>query len=291
MNEILVRIRFLLPTLPRAEKLVAQALIENPEALLRFTLADLARETGSSDASVIRFCRRMGYSGYTELKQDIMDALVEGDEVFSEEVSENDSMNEILKKVFQSNIQTLTDTLSLASSGNYQSALEAFLKAKSIHFFGVGDAAAVCQLAYMKFTRLGIPGSAHSDVMLQMMAAGSLSKDDVAFAVSYEGRSRTIVDAMSIAKSLGATTICITKMNKSPLLKVTDIPLFTAVSDLTVGRDRVTRRVADQAIMDALYLGVLSKSGKDYSKYIKKQQKAIDSNKMKINETSPKFLI
>ena len=288
MNEILVRIRFLLPSLPRAEKLVAQALIENPEALLRFTLADLARETGSSDASVIRFCRRMGYGGYTELKQAIMDALVEGDEVFSEEVSEDDSMDEILKKVFQSNIQTLTDTLSLAS-GNYQTALEAFLKAKSLHFFGVGDAAAVCQLAYMKFSRLGIPGSAHSDVMLQMMAAGSLTSEDVAFAVSYEGRSRTIVDAMSIAKSLGATTICITKMNKSPLLKVTDIPLYTAVSDLTVGRDRVTRRVADQAIMDALYLGVLSKSGKDYSKYIKKQQKAIDSNKMKINETSAKI--
>ncbi len=289
MNEILVRIRFLLPSLPRAEKLVAQALIENPEAVLRFTLADLARETGSSDASIIRFCRRMGYNGYTELKQAIIAAIADGDEIFAEEVSKDDSMKEILKKVFQSNIQTLTDTLSLASD-NYQLALKAFLEAKSIHFFGVGDAAAACQLAYMKFARLGIPGSAHSDVMLQMMAAGSLGVGDIAFAVSYEGRSRTIVDAMAIAKSLGATTICITKMNKSPLLKVTDIPLFTAVSDLTVGRDRVTRRVADQAIMDALYLGVLTKSGKDFSKYIKKQQKAIDFNKMKSNETRATYL-
>ena len=64
----------------------------------------------------------------------------------------------------------------------------------------VGDAFAVCQLAYMKFGRLGIPCSVHSDVMLQMMTAGNLTSEDVALAVSYEGRSRNVVEAMKISK-------------------------------------------------------------------------------------------
>ena len=68
MKDLMMRIRFQLPSLPRAERVVAEALLENPEAISGLTLAQLAKETGSSDASVIRFCRRMGFKGYTDFK-------------------------------------------------------------------------------------------------------------------------------------------------------------------------------------------------------------------------------
>ena len=61
MNDLFVRIRFLLPSLPRAEKAIASALLENPEAITHLTLAEIARESGSSEASIIGFCKRMGY--------------------------------------------------------------------------------------------------------------------------------------------------------------------------------------------------------------------------------------
>ena len=111
MNDLLVRIKFQLPSLPRAEKIVAEELLENPEAIIDMTLAGMARETGSSEASIIRFCRRMGFNGYTELKHAFMKAVGEGGEVQSEKIENQDDMRTILKKVFQSNIQTLNDTL------------------------------------------------------------------------------------------------------------------------------------------------------------------------------------
>ena len=49
MNDLFVRIRFLLPSLPRAEKAIASALLENPEAITHLTLAEIARESGSSE--------------------------------------------------------------------------------------------------------------------------------------------------------------------------------------------------------------------------------------------------
>jgi len=69
-------------------------------------------------------------------------------------------------------------------------------------------------------------------------------------------------------------------MNKSPLLRYTDIPLFISISDLTVGRDKVTRRVADQFILDVLYLGYITKKKQDFSKRLKRTQGAIDCNKI-----------
>ena len=265
MNDLFVRIRFLLPSLPRAEKAIASALLENPEAITHLTLAEIARESGSSE----------GYDGYSSMKEDFIRALAEGMEIHSEDIKVSDDMKTILKKVYQSNVQMLSDTLVLADDENYEKALDALLKAREIHFFGVGDAFAVCQLAYMKFGRLGIPCSVHSDVMLQMMTAGNLTSED-----SYEGRSRNVVEAMKIAKERGAVTISITKMNKSPLLRYTDISLFTAVNDLTVGRDKVTRRVSDQFILDALYLGYTTKINKGYKKQLQKIQTVIDCNKI-----------
>lgn len=279
MNDLLVKIRFLLPTLPRAEKVIAESLLENPEAITRMTLSELSRESGSSEASIIRFCKRMGYDGYTATKSAFTRALSEGTELHQEKIETTDSMSTILKKVFQSNVQTLSDTLVLADDA-YEDAIEALLKAKSIHFFGVGDAFAVCQLAFMKFSRIGIPCSAHSDVMLQLVTAGSLTKDDVVIAISYEGRSKNVIQAVSVAKQAGATVLCITKMNKSPLMKYSDINLFIAVNDLTIGRDKVTRRISDQFILDVLYLGYTTRQGKDYKNHLKKIQEAIDCNKI-----------
>ena len=281
MNEILVKIRFLLPTLPRAEKAIAGALAEHPEAVTYMTLAEIAKESGSSEASVIRFCKRMGYSGYSALQRDMGLALAEDSVSQTEElrVYDSDNMSEIMKKVYQSNVQTLTDTMALAGE-QCEKALEALLKAKSIHFFGAGDAYAVCQLAYMKFKRLGIPCSAEGDVMLQMITASNMSKGDVAIAISYDGRSKNVVEALRIAKQMGGTTISITKKNRTPLLRYTDIKIFIAVNDLSFDLEKVTRRIADQFIMDILYMGYMMYSGKNYKEQLKKTQIAIDGNKI-----------
>lgn len=281
MNEILVKIRFLLPSLPRAEKAIAEALVEHPEAVTYMTLAEIAKESGSSEASVIRFCKRMGYSGYTAIQKDLSRALSEENALQTEDlqVSDNDSMMEIIKKVYRSNVQTLSDTMALVGE-SCNEALEALLKAKSIHFFGAGDAHAVCRLAYMKFKRLGIPCSSEGDIMLQMITASNMSKGDVAIAISYDGRSKNVVEALRIAKQMGATTISITKKTHTPLLRYTDIKLFIAVNDLSVDREKVTRRVADQFIMDALYMGYVMHSGRNYKEQLKKTQIAIDGNKI-----------
>ena len=95
MKGLLMRIRFQLPSLPRAERVVAEALLENPEAISGLTLAQLAKETGSSDASIIRFCRRMGFKGYTDFKTAFSCRKDLSDE--DEEKENQDSMMVILK--------------------------------------------------------------------------------------------------------------------------------------------------------------------------------------------------
>ncbi len=279
MTDVLAKLRFLLPTLPRAEKAVAQYILNRPEDVRSITLTILAQETHSSEASIIRLCRRLGFDGFSSMKQALMFRMVDENPLLTQEILPDDSISGIMEKVVQDNAQILKDTLALVSA-EYQRALDVLLAARSIHFFGQGDAYAVSQLAHMKFSRLGIPGSAHSDVMLQCATASMLSEGDVAFAISFSGASATTVQAIRLAKEAGAATVCITQMNKSPLVKYIDINLYTATTDLTVGRNVVSRRVADQVIIDALYLAVLSKTAERSAPFIRKTQKAIDISKL-----------
>ena len=119
-----------------------------------------------------------------------------------------------------------------------------------------------------------------ADIMLQMITASNLTKNDVAIAVSYEGRSKNVVDAIRIAKERGATTISVTRRHKSPLLDYTDIRLLVSAKDLTFGRDKITRRIADQFILEALYLGYESRMDSKAKERIKYTQLAINNNKI-----------
>src|SRR6185312_7681478 len=63
-----VRARGLLPDLSPAERRVAQVIIDEAATAAHLTISDLADRAGSSETTVIRFCRAMGFGGYSELR-------------------------------------------------------------------------------------------------------------------------------------------------------------------------------------------------------------------------------
>ena len=86
-----------------------------------------------------------------------------------------------------------------------------------------------------------------------------MKEGDAAIAISHSGRTKQVVEAMRIAKERGAATICITKAGKSELTKYSDIVLYNVTTDSSVDKEVIARRVAEQAMLDAIYMGVLQK--------------------------------
>ena len=279
MHKLLDTIIRISSSLPPAEKKIAHAILENPEAIESRTLSQISFESGTSEASIVRFCKRLGFSGYTELKNTLT-AERQATPLSSNSIYGYDDMTTVLSKLYQSNLEVLGETLAILRN-DYEVVLNKLIQARSIHFFAVGDANMVAKLFEIKFKRLGVFCSAEEDVMLQMLTASNLTKDDVAIAISYEGRSRNVVETMQIAKKRGATTISITNKPKSPLLQYTDITLMIAAHDMTIGRDKVTRRISDQFILEGLYMGYRARLGKKCDDKIRVSQEAIDYNKIK----------
>lgn len=279
MNEIIIKLQFLIPSLPRAEKTVAQYMLDHINEIHDMTLSMLSEESGSSEATIIRFCKRMGYRSFVHLKQDFARSASYESVDLPDAITSDNSMLNIFDKVSSVITQSLSNTRTLFANCESDKALEAILHAKSVHFFAIGDATATCEWACFKFNRIGIPSFCYNDIVFQYEAAMRMTGKDVVIAMSASGRSQNVVRAVKLAHEAGATTISITQTARSPLLRYTDISLITAGIDMTMGRDSVSKRISEFAIIESFYLAAICKGTRDYEFLLQNTITSSDMNK------------
>ena len=252
-----------LPKLSKSEVKVAEAILADPEAATRSSIAALASLAEVSEPSVNRFCKRFGASGFPDFKLRLARSLVAGVPFMSQAVDFDDGVDTYPRKLFDNTIGALMlarDQLPLASIG---AAVEYLAAAKRIYFFGLGSSAAVAQDAEHKFFRFNVPVTTHTDpLMLRMLSAGG-GQGDVFFFISHTGRTKTIVEAAELAKKAGATVIALTA-NGSPLAEICDCTLGITVAENTDDYLPMTSRIVHLVTLDALVTGVTIKRGDQF---------------------------
>lgn len=279
MNKLLVRLQFMVQSLPRAEKAVAEYMISHVSQMSDMTLSMLSDETSVSEATILRFCRRLGYGSYIQLRQAFAFAANEDRPDSLEPVTTADAMPVITSKVIQSITRSL-ENMSAFISGDYDRVLNHILAADGLYFIASGDPTITAQFACTKFRRLGFAAYVCCDVFYQYETAMRLTEKDVVIAISNSGRSTNVVNAVKIAKDQGAFTCCITQGGRSPLTKYCDVSLYSSSIDTTLGRDSVTKRVIEMVILEALYLGVINSNPNDYKQMMQNTMLSSEMNKI-----------
>ena len=273
-SAVAFRIRSVMPELSKSEAVVADYVSNNPEKVINLSVSALADLCGVSEPTIIRACRNMGYSGYQALKV----ALIQGQSATiayaGEEVTETDSMQDTITKVFGAAADAIALTRNNLNVRDMERAAEALLRAKRIYIFGVGGSAAVASDVQHKFSRLGFNVTAYADLNLQAIVAAYAGKDDVVFAISHSGSSKVVVDNTNIAKSNGATVISLSSTGKSPLTEIADISLFTDANETRYRIVALSSRIAELTIIDTLYSFMSFRTG---SKENLKIEKAIEN--------------
>ncbi|MFT7791491.1 UNVERIFIED_CONTAM: MurR/RpiR family transcriptional regulator, partial [Escherichia coli] len=98
------KIRSYYARLSEKEKKIADYILENPEKIIHSTINELAEDLGVADATVFRFCKRIGFKGYQAMKIALASEVIEPIQQIHEEISENDSVKTVTEKVFKSNV-------------------------------------------------------------------------------------------------------------------------------------------------------------------------------------------
>ncbi len=251
----LTRLRGVVPSLHSAEKKVAEYVLNNAEPLLTQSVNEVASGAGASDATVIRFCRTMGYKGFQDLKITLARDLVSPiHHAIHEDVSEKDDASTTIQKVFSANIATLQSTMEVLKPEAMEQAVKIIDKANKILIVGVGTSSPILVDAYNKFFRLGLHCAYQNDSHLQMMEAALLKKGDMILAISHSGSTKDPIDTIEVAKKSGVKVVSITNNSISPLAKVSDVTLVTSSKETKYRSEALASRIAQSSIIDVLYI-------------------------------------
>lgn len=275
----ILRMQSVYETLGTAGKKIADWIMENPRNIIKLSISELAEECKVSEATVVRFSRKLGYRGYQELKIAIAQETVNDYTLVNEKLSENDSFEDIINKVFFDIENTLDNTKKILDYEKMTKAAEAISNAKNVAIFGLGNSASIAYDYQHKFMRLGIKAVAYNDNHMQAIAASHLTNKDVAIGISHSGSSIDVVDALKISKERGAKTICITNYGKSPILNNSDITLFTVSNETKYRIFGMASRIAQLAILDSIYTYIALNNRKVGIEEIKRTEKALQSKK------------
>lgn len=248
----LARIRSRLPALAAAEQKVAQWVLQHADDVIHMSMAQVARECGVSDTTVLRFCRAAGFQGYTDMKLAIVQDLATPTQLVHDDITEEDDALTIARKVFLSNMQALQDTMEILDGEALARAADMLADARLILIIGVGTSGPIMQDMYHMLFRLGLNVRAQSDSYLQLMEAALVGPEDVVVGVSQSGSSTDPVLTMAEAKRNGAGTIVITGNAESPITQHADVTLLTVSRETRA--EAIASRIAQMTLVDALYV-------------------------------------
>ena len=152
----------LLPELTISEVRIAEIMLRSDgDAVL--PLKAIAQEAETSEAMVVKTAKRLGFSGYKELRGALRAYKSQPHVDLHQEVTPDDTPATIVQKVFRTSIQALEETLAILDMEAFAYAAELLHRAGQRDFYGLGGSAQIARDVSHKFLRIGIRTSVFDD--------------------------------------------------------------------------------------------------------------------------------
>lgn len=273
-DNLLEDIQSRLDSLNKSERKVAEAILRDPSAATRYSIAALARAADVSEPTVNRFCRGFSATGFPDFKIRLAQSIATGTPYIGQNIEPDDTVTEFADKIMLSTIASLDKARQALDPKALATAIDYLIQAKQINFFGMGGSASVALDAQHKFFRFNIPVMSYDDALMQRMVAAGSNVGDVIVLISYTGRTRETVEIAQLARANGATVIGITNPD-SPLAEICTVVLGVTAPEDTEVYMPMSSRIIHLTVIDILATGVTLKRGADFLGHLKKIKESL----------------
>lgn len=263
-KDFLLYVKSLYPSLSQAERKIADFLTCSLKLIPEMTVTELADASKVSEASIVRFSRKLGFSGYYQMKIEIIRDLSRGevDRIFASEPQDVASTKEKALEIALANIE---NTYHALDTHELEQSLDLLSRAEGIYFFAAGNTLNVALDASYKLGKLGMRTFCATVPERAIIQARNMRAGDVAFGISHSGGSKMVNLALEIASTKGIPAIALSNYSKSPIAKWCDHVLLTSTYHTLFPQVPTLTRLAEFAVIDLIfYLLLLRKSTDSY---------------------------
>ncbi len=254
---VISKINNLLPYLTDTGLVIAQYVLENPEKTVQMTVKELAWETKTSPAAVIRFSKRLGYEGFPSFKMDLAVDINAPSQTPLEEKSPSLQTNPFFNHAQTLFTNALIQSFQVLHKQQYQQALHKIRQAPNLYLAGSGSTSSLCEHLRIKLSHIGILANHHPDPTQAFIQCRLLHQDDVIIIIDVDGQHPVLVDLAKQARLTHTTVIALTQDRDSPLIKNSDhlLAIPNQVYDDVILGDIIYHQ-AILRIIDLLLLGL-----------------------------------
>lgn len=263
-----------------AEKKIADYILAHKSEMIDMTVAELALASGTSDATVSRFCRRCGFNGFHHLKINLAKEIAEerGNSVEVSNDISRENLSQSLQNILANKVAELTQTITMMNTEELDRILNVIERAKTVQLVAVGNTIPVAMDGSFKFNQLGIAAVSGTIWETQMAFTCNLKEGDAVIIISNSGFSKRLMTLAAVAKENHTPIIAITNNPSSPLGQVCDYHITTATREKLLLGEFCFSRVSATTVIEILYL-FLSVSKKDSHDHIRRHEISIYDDK------------
>lgn len=230
--------------LPPQQRVIADYLLEHTGRVPFLSVPALALKVGVSEATVVRFAQRLGFSGFTELKMALVDLVQERLAAADPGGGVHELPEDVLDAVAALETGNIQRTLNGIDRRLFDGVARMIVAADHVYAFGMGISSYLVDLACYNLMQVGIRAvalSARSTSPCEPVVL--MSERDVVLVLSFPPYSRQSLDLLREAAARGVGTIAVTDRPTSPaarqarlaLVVKSDNMMFTnAVAAVTV---------------------------------------------------------
>ncbi|MGF1696257.1 MurR/RpiR family transcriptional regulator [Vibrio kyushuensis] len=253
-KNLLVRMRSNIEPLSKKLRIVTDYVLENAQEVQFQTITDLARNTNTSEATVIRLCRDLGYKGYSDFR---MALAIELSQAANQEASEEEG--DICDVSARSAVDSLQDTAKLIDRDSLTRVCELVHQANFIGCVGVGASSIVGRYLAYRLIRIGKKAIMFEDTHIAAMNASRCSKGDLWVSVSSSGSTKEVIHAASLAYKRSIPVVTLTNINHSPLSEISTELLVAARPEGPLTGGAFSSKVGALLLVDVLVNTLLDK--------------------------------
>lgn len=263
------------------EKNIADYILNHTEDIQTFTSEELGKVTLTSKSSIVRFCKKLGMSGYQELKKLLYtEKTLENSLQSKTEFPTLDSKSRysdyinFLDRMYESVMNRMHQQLNhnvVKRITNHLNSME------RIDFYSSGLGYSLGEGTAHKYSTLGIESTAYSSINEVFLASGKNNQKTAAFVISLSGKNPSAIHNAQILKRYGIYVIGIVGALSKEIEHYCDEVVHIVEGKLLPGTQHVTIVLSINYIFDLLFMGLLAKR---YDKQIELYKKiSFDFNK------------
>jgi DNA-binding MurR/RpiR family transcriptional regulator len=249
------------------EQRCAELLLREPNLIIKSSIADFAKQAKTSQATVVRFAKKLGFAGYPHLKLALVASLgfqvgsnAQNAEELELGIKPNDLLGTMIEKLMNTTISTVRMTRNLVSHEVINELVESITRAKVVGTYGAGASNLVAKDCQLKFARLGKTSVHFHDNHQALSSIGMFSGGDVLILVSHTGKTAELITVLREFKARNIKVATITNDAHSILAKQSDFVLLTQAERKTIRIGATVSRVAQLFMVDCLTLAWAQRS-------------------------------